>query len=428
MGKTLRGMGLLAAILLLHTAAAGQVRWSDKSFDDALAEASRAKGFVLVDFFATWCSPCKVLDATAWKDPGISKLLEDHKVVALKLDAEKEGKALASRFAVRGYPTVLLVNPKGQEVMRFMGARDTASIAKQFQEAFADPRTLEELSQAAKERPDDLQVKYDLALKLLAARGTGKEMGEGERLLAEVARRDPDNGKGLGAKALLERLTWRLHLVFGYADMATRNAFAAPWPADFAYPDLYEGKPDPELAKLRAEAGRALEAYYRRLETKAGDELVAAAAAFAAMRNIAVDASQYAQLEGSVSGSPTIPANRRLCEGYYLVLGEVATTSDALNNAAWYFYTAQSHLDLAEKWARRAVALDPQGINAQDTLAHILFSTGRGQEAFAMERALIATAKASGDDASAKTMEEALASWEKGLADQTLPPEKESKE
>jgi thiol-disulfide isomerase/thioredoxin len=422
MRTTLRWMGLLAGVFLFQTAAPAQVRWSDKSFDEALSEAAQEKGFVMVDFFATWCSPCKLLDATAWKDPGVSKLLQDHKVVALKLDAEKEGKALASRYSVRGYPTVLLINPKGQEVTRFMGARDSASIVQQFQSAFKDPRTLEELRQAAREKPEDLQVEYDLAQKLLASRGDAGDAAEGERLLAEVVRKDPDNAKGLGAKALVDRLTWRMHLVFGYAESATRTAFATPWSPEYVYPDLYEGRPDPELAKLRAEAGRALEAYCRRLETKAGDELMAAGAALSGMKNVRVDSAQYAQMEGLVSGNPLIPANRRLCEGYYLVLGAIGTSSDSLNNAAWYFYTAQSHLDLAEKWARQAGALDPQSINAKDTLAHILFSTGRGPEAFDLERRLIATAKASGDEASAKIFEGALASWEKGLADQTLPP------
>jgi thioredoxin-like negative regulator of GroEL len=408
---------------MVQVAAPAQVRWSDKPFDGALAEASQAKGFVMVDFFTTWCAPCKVLDATAWQDEGLAKTLQEHHVVALRLDAEKEGMNLAKRFAVRGYPTVLLLNGKGQELTRFLGARPAPQIAEQFQAVFQDPRTLDDLRQAVKSDPDDVVAAYGLARKLMASASDPNDRMEGLRLLAEVVQRDEENIKGVGAKALLESVTLRLQMVCGYADRLVRGAFAARWPPDYVYPDVFMGKPDTETAKLHVEAGKAMEAFYRRVETEAGEELIRAAEALRRMKGVEVDAAPLAKIESQVVGDAPVPASRRLCEGYYLLLGQASSDANALNNAAWYLYTAQSHLDAAESFARKALAAAPGDVNARDTLAHILFTTGRGPEAFEMERMALSEAKASGDEASIKIFEGVLESWGKGVADQTLAPE-----
>lgn len=65
-------------------------------------------------------------------------------VVLLKLDAEKEGKALAETYHVRGYPTFLTVNQDGETMDRWMGYGDPESFVETMKTSLADPTTIEE--------------------------------------------------------------------------------------------------------------------------------------------------------------------------------------------------------------------------------------------------------------------------------------------
>lgn len=91
-------------------------------FKDALAKAKQENKLVFVDFYTTWCGPCKAMDANIFPDAKVGALF-NKKFVAIKIDAEKgEGIQLASKYKVKGYPTLLYLAADGTEKERLVGA------------------------------------------------------------------------------------------------------------------------------------------------------------------------------------------------------------------------------------------------------------------------------------------------------------------
>lgn len=82
--------------------------------DNFEAEVTEFKGTVLVDFWASWCMPCKMLS------PVVDEVAEEvtsAKVAKVNVD---EQQSLAARFNVMSIPT-LIVFKDGKEVRRSVG-------------------------------------------------------------------------------------------------------------------------------------------------------------------------------------------------------------------------------------------------------------------------------------------------------------------
>lgn len=96
--------------------------------DEQNFEEMTKSGKTLVDFYADWCGPCKMLT------PVLEEVATElkGKVVVAKLDIDKS-QALASKFQVTSVPTLILFKD-GAEAGRLVGLRDAEAI-KEFVES-----------------------------------------------------------------------------------------------------------------------------------------------------------------------------------------------------------------------------------------------------------------------------------------------------
>ena len=82
--------------------------------DNFDAEVLKAEGTVLIDFWASWCGPCRMLS------PIVDEVAEAHsdlKVGKINIDEEPE---LAERFSVMSIPT-LMVFRNGEKIKDSVG-------------------------------------------------------------------------------------------------------------------------------------------------------------------------------------------------------------------------------------------------------------------------------------------------------------------
>ena len=83
---------------------------------------------LVVDFFATWCGPCKKLSPTL--DEVSEELGEQVNIVKVDVD---ESEDLAMDYGIRSVPTVLFFK-NGQQVDKFVGALPKSEIVATIQE------------------------------------------------------------------------------------------------------------------------------------------------------------------------------------------------------------------------------------------------------------------------------------------------------
>jgi thiol-disulfide isomerase/thioredoxin len=97
------------------------IRFFSGSWQDVLAEAKRQNKPVFVDFYTSWCPPCRRMAREAFPNAAVGVKFNKH-FINYQVNAEVgEGFNLAKRYAVQSYPTALFLIPTGELIHRAVG-------------------------------------------------------------------------------------------------------------------------------------------------------------------------------------------------------------------------------------------------------------------------------------------------------------------
>lgn len=410
-------IGIAFLTLIITAAALAQdpgVKWFKGSLDKAMEAAKKEDKIVFIDFYADWCSPCKMLDKMVWQDADSARQIKAMKVIPMKMDAEKEGLEAARKYSVRSYPTILFIDRDGKEIARMAGFRDKNDVIENIRKNSTDPRTLESMKSEYEKSPGDLILASGLAKKLLAV-GTKESVDEAKAMLEKIFKEDPENMKGLGAQALVDRfavgleeldtIERRLRSIDGVRRYLG-NEISLLWdeePMTFA---------DIESAIKVMSSGAS-----KRFAEIAEPKLRSVLAKAEKLRGAKVDIEQIMNLEDTYITGAENPDTRELTNIYFDIAACFAKDATSLNEIAWHNYCVQRKLEESAKFAEKAVELgnDP---NCMDTLAHVLMSLGMKEKAIQKEKEAIAILKSKGDDKRAAEFERILSLFEKNELDQ----------
>jgi thiol-disulfide isomerase/thioredoxin len=104
-------LSILVLAFSFQIAYAQKLTIIDQDYERAKNESKKQNKMLLVDFYTTWCAPCKEIERKIFNDPAISSDMSKSFVV-LRYDAEKDRQhRLSLKHHVGMYPSTIVLNP-----------------------------------------------------------------------------------------------------------------------------------------------------------------------------------------------------------------------------------------------------------------------------------------------------------------------------
>ncbi|MBB5621877.1 thiol:disulfide interchange protein [Pedobacter cryoconitis] len=112
-----------------------EIEFSQQSYKQVMATAKKTHKQVFIDAYAVWCSPCKELRKTTFKDAKTAAYFNKN-FINFSVDVEKgDGVELAKTWQVEGLPTLLIIDENGKVLANHTGFVDGNGLMQFAQEA-----------------------------------------------------------------------------------------------------------------------------------------------------------------------------------------------------------------------------------------------------------------------------------------------------
>ncbi|MCD6441241.1 MAG: thioredoxin fold domain-containing protein [Candidatus Marinimicrobia bacterium] len=116
---------IITVLIMTQFVNAAEKAWY--SYNEGMKFAEKEEKHIIIDFYADWCTWCKVMDKETFSDPQVQKYLFEN-FIPIKLNAENstetvafQGQKLTPRelttaFRITGFPSVAFLTPKSEVI------------------------------------------------------------------------------------------------------------------------------------------------------------------------------------------------------------------------------------------------------------------------------------------------------------------------
>lgn len=105
----------LLLLMLLTGCVEQRLSWN-LNYDQALERAKKENKSVMIDFTASWCPPCRMMDQKTFRDAEVRQFLMA-KTIPIKIDVDEQPH-MKQQFGINAVPTFVFVDADGKELGR----------------------------------------------------------------------------------------------------------------------------------------------------------------------------------------------------------------------------------------------------------------------------------------------------------------------
>lgn len=107
----------------------GGITFKKMTLDEAKEAARESGKLIFIDAYTVWCGPCKQMAATTFKEAEVGEFFNENFInIKIEMEKDADGPAVARKYSVRAYPTLLIIDADGNLVKQTIGMQNKSRL------------------------------------------------------------------------------------------------------------------------------------------------------------------------------------------------------------------------------------------------------------------------------------------------------------